>query len=121
MKKEVTLPIDITTAESYTWGAQCTGWHLLNSNELSIIQESIPVGGSEILHYHKNVIQFFYILSGWASFQLEDVTHILKANQGIQIQPMQSHSIANHGTTDLSLLVISSPHSHSDRINITPF
>lgn len=120
MKKATTQPIDITQAESYSWGEECEGWHLMNTEDLSIIQESIPVGASETLHYHKNSVQFFYVLSGTASFELEEVTHIVQANQGIQVQPMQSHSIANNGDEELKLLVISSPHSHSDRINIKP-
>jgi len=120
MKETSNPPIDISKAESYKWGPGCTGWHLFNSNDLSIIQELLPKGSTDILHYHKNVVQFFYILKGEATFQLEEKTHTLVKNQGIEVQPMQSHCISNLSKKDLSILVISTPHSHCDRTNIQP-
>ena len=119
-RKKQSLPIDTNTAERYEWGDNCEGWHLLNTNDLSIIKECMPKGGTEELHYHKNVIQFFYVLSGTATFLLDETTHLLSTGQGITVQPMQSHSISNRAEEDLFMMVISSPHADSDRINIHP-
>ena len=51
-------------AEHYKWGNNCDGWHLLKTGELSIIQEEVPPGESEVKHYHNKSKQFFYVLEG---------------------------------------------------------
>ena len=37
----------IDTAEHYTWGGVCDGWHLLKDPTLSVIQERVPPGAGE--------------------------------------------------------------------------
>ena len=106
------------TAEHYTWGEKCEGWHLLNSDTLSIIQEKMPVDSEEVLHFHHKAQQFFYILSGIATFEIESQTIEIHANEGLHIAPNQKHKIKNNSDTDLHFLVISEPKSHGDRTNI---
>ena len=36
--------IDRGTAEHYTWGDGCDGWHLVKGADLSVIQERMPPG-----------------------------------------------------------------------------
>lgn len=50
------------TAEHYTWGGNCDGWHLVKNAELSIIEERMPSGTAEVRHFHQRAQQFFYIL-----------------------------------------------------------
>ena len=45
----------------YKWGISSDGWHLLKTEDLSIIQERVPPGEFEVKHYHKKSKQFFYI------------------------------------------------------------
>lgn len=106
------------TSEHYTWGQNCDGWHLLKSGTLSIIQEKMPAGTEEILHFHHKSQQFFYILSGIASFELEGKTIEVRANEGLHIEPFQKHKIKNVSNTELHFLVISEPKAHGDRTNI---
>jgi mannose-6-phosphate isomerase-like protein (cupin superfamily) len=54
----------IENAEHYTWGDVCDGWHLLKRDDMSVIQECVPVGAAEIMHYHNRARQFFYVLQG---------------------------------------------------------
>jgi len=105
-------------AEHYTWGQNCDGWHLLKSDSLSIIQEKMPSGTEEALHFHHKAQQFFYILSGQATFEIEGNLIEVKANEGLHITPNQKHKITNNGTIDLHFLVISEPKAHGDRTNI---
>lgn len=51
-----------TNAEHYIWGAHCEGWHLVKTDDLSIIQERMPPGTAEKRHYHQHAQQFFFIL-----------------------------------------------------------
>jgi len=105
-------------AEHYTWGEQCDGWHLLKSDSLSVIQERMPPGTSEQLHYHKHAQQVFYILSGTATFEIEGELKTVNANQSIHMPKGTQHRILNNGDTDLHFLVVSEPKSHGDRVNL---
>ena len=105
-------------AEHYTWGEQCDGWHLLKSDTLSVIQERMPPGTGEQLHYHHKAQQVFYILSGTATFEVGGEQKMIVANQSIHITPNTKHRIFNNGDADLHFLVISEPKAHGDRVNL---
>lgn len=106
------------TAEHYTWGQQCDGWHLVKNEMLSVIRERMPPGTAEIKHYHQQARQFFFILSGIATFEIEERQETLGPQTGIEVPPSAPHCIRNAAQTDLEFLVISQPPSHGDRINL---
>ena len=60
--------------QQYTWGDQCEGWNLVDTVSLSVKQERMPAGSTEIRHYHQAAQQFFFILSGKAAFEIENTT-----------------------------------------------
>jgi mannose-6-phosphate isomerase-like protein (cupin superfamily) len=105
----------IENAEQYTWGVNCSGWHLLKTDTLSVIQEKMPPGASERLHFHAQAQQLFYILSGVASFEVEGRVVVVKANESIHIPSGTKHCLANKGDTALAFIVVSEPKSHGDR------
>ncbi len=105
-------------AEHYTWGDNCDGWPLLRSDSLSVIQERMPPGTSEQLHYHDRAQQVFYILSGTATFEIAEEVKMVSANQSIHIQPNAKHRILNNEDVDLHFLVISEPKTQGDRVNL---
>lgn len=109
---------DITNSEHYQWGSGCDGWHLVQSSSLSIIQEKMPPGASENLHYHNSAQQFFYILKGSAVFELENETFEVTEGQGFHILPKKKHRILNQSGQVLEFIVTSEPKSHGDRINL---
>lgn len=112
------MKISKDISEHYIWGEVCDGWHLLKTDSLSVIQERIPSGKGESLHFHHKSQQFFYILSGSATFEIEGEFFEINVNEGIHIKPMQKHKISNLGDEDLTFLVVSEPKSHGDRTNI---
>ena len=112
MKFEVN---DKTNAEYYVWGENCDSWVLLNSNDLSIKQESMPSGTKEKLHFHSTAQQFFYVLKGTATFYIEHEKQNVNAQQGIKISPNTKHFIANETEKRLDFLVISQPATNNDR------
>ena len=109
-------PIRRETAEHYIWGNSCDGWHLVKSANLSVIEECMPPGTSEVRHYHQRAQQFFFILSGAASMEIEGETIRLSAGEGVQILPGQRHRMRNESSDPVRFLVISQPASHGDRI-----
>jgi mannose-6-phosphate isomerase-like protein (cupin superfamily) len=108
-----------TNSEHYTWGNNCDGWHLLKTGSLSVIQEKMPPGTAEQYHYHHKAQQLFYILSGTATFTVEEEKLTVRAGESIHIKPGMKHSIANLSEIDLDFLVISEPKAHGDRENET--
>lgn len=105
-------------AEHYIWGGNCDSWHLAKSAKLSVIQECIPSGASEVSHYHHESEQFFYVLSGKAMFEINNKLHQIESNQGIHVPAGALHKISNLTEQELHLLVISTPPSHADRVDV---
>jgi mannose-6-phosphate isomerase-like protein (cupin superfamily) len=112
------MSISIKDAEHYVWGEICDGWHLLKRNDMSVIQECVPAGGAEVMHYHNEARQFFYILEGEGTMVFEDHNLILRKGQGLEIPPQVRHQFKNQSKDAVHFLVISSPTTKDDRINI---
>lgn len=107
----------IETGRHYVWGGNCDGWHLASSPNLSVIQERVPSGSSEVRHLHNRAEQFFYVLSGIATLEVAGAIYVLKTGEGFHVPAGVPHTLSNaHGKT-LDFLVVSTPPSHGDREN----
>ena len=109
-------PVSRSNAPHYTWGAGCDGWHLAKAEGLSVIAERMPPGTAETRHHHERARQFFYVLEGTASFELDGSVHVLRPGEGIEVPPRSPHTMMNRSTADLAFLVVSAPPSHGDRV-----
>jgi len=112
------MSISIDDAEHYVWGQNCDGWHLVKHADMSVIQERVPPGSAEVMHYHERARQFFYILEGEGTMSFGDREIILQKGQGLEIEPMLKHQFKNNSSTDVHFLVISVPSTRGDRINL---
>ncbi|HVF24876.1 MAG TPA: cupin domain-containing protein [Anaerolineales bacterium] len=112
------MVISIENAEHYIWGDVCDGWPLLKRDDMSVIQERVPAGAAEVMHYHDSARQFFYILQGEGSMIFEEQEVTLKKGQGIEIAPQVKHQFKNQSNDDVHFLVISVPSTRRDRINV---
>ncbi|MBB6183943.1 cupin domain-containing protein [Oleiagrimonas soli] len=115
MSKRAPGVIDARTAPHYRWGEVCDGWHLLAGDDLSVIEERVPPGASETRHRHTRARQFFYVLEGEATMELEGVEHVLRAGQGLHVPPGATHCLRNASEAAVRFLVVSAPKSHGDR------
>ncbi|MEO2073053.1 MAG: cupin domain-containing protein [Zunongwangia sp.] len=102
----------------YTWGNHCDAWILIQSDQVIIKEEKMPLNTEEQTHYHNETAQFFYILEGVATFLLNKKEIVVKQNEGIKIEKKQSHKICNRHSEYLRFLVISFPGNPMDRINL---
>ena len=118
MEKEFFEIVDTDHAAHYEWGDKCDGWHFVKTDSLSVIKEKMPPGTKETLHYHNKAQQFFYILNGIATFEINGFVCNIEQNKGICIKPGMKHRISNNNNTDLDFIVVSEPKSHGDRVNI---
>lgn len=96
----------------------CNGWRLVDSPTLSVIHENMPSGTSENMHFHNNAQQFFFIVNGTATFEVDEEIFEVCAGQGMHILPKKKHRILNNTDTTLEFIVISEPKSHGDRVNL---
>jgi mannose-6-phosphate isomerase-like protein (cupin superfamily) len=110
--------ISQANAERYTWGAECDGWHLVKSESLSVIHERMPAGASETRHYHRAAQQFFFVLRGVATLEVNGQREQLCAHQGIHVPPNVPHQMFNDSFEEIEFLVISQPPSHGDRVAV---
>jgi len=113
-------PTSRENSPHYAWGAVCDGWRLLDSGDLTVIEESVPPGAAERRHFHRFARQFFYVLEGEATLEIEGREHRVTKHQGIEVAPGQHHQFLNRSTTDVTFLVISSPATKGDRHEDSP-
>lgn len=107
------------TAEHYHWKNICDGWHMLKTDELSVIAEKMPPHTCEDFHFHCQSKQFFYMLSGEAEVRFSSESITLNAGMGIVIEPKEIHQMTNHSEEYIEFLVISMPPSHGDKVIIS--
>jgi mannose-6-phosphate isomerase-like protein (cupin superfamily) len=117
MNRQELSPVSKSTAEHYIWGNGCDGWHLVKNPQLSVIQERMPAGTSEVRHFHHQAQQFFYVLAGKAGMEIDGRPIALTAGEGIWIPSGTLHQIRNESGDDVHFLVVSQPPSHGDREN----
>jgi mannose-6-phosphate isomerase-like protein (cupin superfamily) len=112
--------ISTANAEHYKWGGPdnnaCDGWYLVQTPALNIIEELMPPGTSENRHHHNSARQFFYVLEGELTMEVEHHEFVLHAGDGIEIAPGQQHQAMNRSRQSLRIVVTSQPPSHGDRI-----
>jgi len=107
-------------AEHYLWGDDCDGWYLVNRQDMLIIHEKMPPGTHEKRHFHSVSRQFFYVLEGTLTMELEGVKHGIKAQQGLEIPPGAKHQARNDSQLPVEFIVISHPTTRGDRSDLPP-
>ena len=109
------MKISKDNAEHYIWGSMCDGWHLVKTDELSIIHEKMPSKTSEVTHFHQKAKQFFFVLSGQATIEVNEEIVLLNEHEGIEILPEIPHQMMNNSDCDIEFIVVSLPTSKGDR------
>jgi mannose-6-phosphate isomerase-like protein (cupin superfamily) len=112
--------ISTKSAEHYKWGGpqgtDCDGWHLVKTPELSVIEELMPPNTSELRHSHAHARQFFFVLEGELTLEVDHHNLVLQPGEGLEISPGQQHQAINRSAAAARFLVTSQPPSHGDRI-----
>ena len=105
-------------AEHYVWGEGCDGWRLLDRADLSVIEERMPPGTSEVRHVHQSARQMFYVLAGQLSIERNGENLVLESGDALEMPPTVPHRVHNSSTLDAVFLVISAPTTRGDRTNL---
>jgi len=67
----------------------------------------MPPGTREVRHFHKRAAQFFYVLRGMLSVEVEGNEAELIGGQGIEVAAGQANEVRNRSSEDVDFLVIS--------------
>ncbi len=110
------MKISKSNAEQYNWGNNCDGWYLVNKNDLSIIHERMPPNTYEVRHYHNHSQQFFFVLSGTATLEVDGTIIELNSQEGFEVSPLVPHQMFNKTNQNLEFIVTSQPNSKGDRV-----
>ncbi|MCC5604846.1 cupin domain-containing protein [Nostoc favosum] len=89
-------------AEHYLWGNNCHGWHLVKQ-PLSVIHELMPAGSFEVRTLSPAMSttgysashQFFFILSGKATLEINGSRQVLSQHEGVEVPPNVPHQMLN--------------------------
>jgi len=112
------MKISKKSAEHYIWGDKCDGWRLVNQNDLSVIHERMPPNTSEVRHYHSKSRQFFFVLIGTATLEIDGQLESITPLEGVEVPPHVLHQMMNRSNEDVEFLVISQPTTKGDRIPV---
>jgi len=99
----------------YKWQDVCDGWPLVETDELSVKQEKMPPKTCEVRHFHREARQFFYVLSGHLSMEIDGTLVILGANDGLEVAPKTRHQARNESAEPVEFLVVSTPTTTNDK------
>lgn len=106
-------------AEHYVWGDNCDGWYLVNRQDMLVIHEKMPAGTYEKRHYHSVSRQFFFVVTGVLTMELEGKKYEIGALQGIEIPSESKHQARNDTESPVEFIVISHPTTRGDRTDLT--
>ncbi len=96
-------------------GRGMRGLILSQAADLMVIQERMPPNSTERRHHHSKARQFFYVLSGELTMEVEGTVSRAPSQSGIEIPPLARHQARNESHADVHFLVISSRTTRADR------
>lgn len=79
----------------------------------------MPPGTAEVRHFHQKANQFFYVLRGTLTIEVDGKESALSPGQAISVSAGEPHQVRNNATVDAEFLVVSNPPSHGDRVSVT--
>ena len=97
----------------------CKAWVLVDTDMLSVKQEYMPPHTAEVFHFHQIAQQFFFILKGTATIEVQGALHVVMVGNGFHVLPREIHRITNHSGESLEFFVSSQPSANYDRHNIS--
>ena len=78
----------------------------------------MPAHTSEERHYHQRSRQFFFVLSGTATLEVNDEEITLGPQEGVEVPPLTPHQMFNKSEEAIEYMVISQPTTRGDRVSV---
>lgn len=110
--------VSAATATRRAWGDGCAAWPLVDTPALLVVEERMPPGTAEIPHRHERATQTFYVLRGTLTMDVAGVAHPVSARQCVTVPAGVAHQARNDGDGPVDFLVIASPPTTGDRVDL---
>lgn len=68
--------------------------HTLTNGHLTVVEDTLKPGFHLARHYHKSIVEIFYILDGKVEFEFDDQTVLAKPGTTICIPPTTWHAVS---------------------------
>jgi len=107
--------VNKSNVEPTTWQSVCTAWPLVECEDMSVKHEHMPSGTAEARHVHTSSRQFFFVLSGELTLEVDGNDYVLSVHDGLEVAPQIAHQAKNTSDLDVTFLVISTPSTIHDR------
>lgn len=75
----------------------------------SLAEETLPPGCAVTPHYHREIEEVYYVVSGSGAMTVGDETRQVHAGDSIYVPRGQRHSLANNGTEPIKLILVCGP------------
>ena len=69
-------------------------------------------------HYHNEVEETFYFLSGSGKIKINDKEYITKPGDAFRVEPKETHEIINENDEPLKMVFIKCPYIPEDKVNV---
>ncbi len=61
---------------------------------------------AEVRHHHERAHQFFFVLAGEVTIDVDGAIEVLAASQGREVPPRADHLVSNNGSADAVFVVV---------------
>lgn len=69
-------------------------------------------------HYHRQVEETFYVLTGQATFSVQGDEMMAGPGTALRMEPGESHAVRNAGDDDLKIVFIKWPYLPEDKVSL---
>jgi mannose-6-phosphate isomerase-like protein (cupin superfamily) len=80
----------------------------------------MPPGASEVAHHHVRAHQFFYVLAGELTIEVDGTRVTALPGEGVSVPAGVVHRATNNGSLTVEFLAIAGPSNKGDRIEEAP-
>jgi mannose-6-phosphate isomerase-like protein (cupin superfamily) len=75
----------------------------------SLAEETLPPGCAVTPHYHREIEEVYYVVSGSGEMTVGDETRQVATGDAVYVPRGRRHSIANNGTEPIKLILVCGP------------
>lgn len=85
---------------------------------MCVFHEEMPPNTSEEPHFHSELDQFFYVVSGELGVTIDQETFSLKKKEGIFIPHKRIHKVFNNSAATAEFVLFTTANPKHDRTNV---
>jgi mannose-6-phosphate isomerase-like protein (cupin superfamily) len=79
----------------------------------------MPPGATEVAHRHLRAHQFFYVLAGELTLEVDGTRVTARTGEGVSVPAGVVHCATNNGSVAAEFLAIAGPSNEDDRVEET--